>query len=84
MLDGKIFFGLTGIPDLNTPFANIWLALAEPEPLTFANFITKSFTELILLMNIPLLLGIENSAYPKHLLDTFLHINRNEDRHPHL
>ena len=45
MFEGKIFFGLTGIPILKTALANIWLALAEPEPFTFANLITKSFLE---------------------------------------
>ena len=59
--------GLTGIPDLKTPFANIWLALADPDPLTLANFITKSLIEDILFMNIPSLLGKENFAYPMHL-----------------
>ena len=42
MLDGKILCGLTGMPMRNIAFANILLALAEPEPFTFANLITKS------------------------------------------
>ena len=51
MLEGKIFFGLTGIPERKTPFANIWFALAEPDPFTLANLITKSFTDTIFFMN---------------------------------
>ena len=83
-LEGNIFLGLTGIPDLKTPLANIWFALAEPEPFTFANFITKSFTDLILLMNIPLLLDTENSAYPMHRSDIFQRIIHNVNKHLHL
>src|SRR5829696_5315057 len=47
MLDGKMFFGLTGMPMRNSVLANMPLALAEPEPLTVANFTTKSLMPLI-------------------------------------
>jgi hypothetical protein len=44
MLDGKIFLGATGTPILNIALAKRAFALAEPDPLTLANLITKSFT----------------------------------------
>src|SRR5262245_9392030 len=47
MLEGKMFFGLTGIPMRNSVLAKMPLALAEPEPLTVANFTTKSLMPLI-------------------------------------
>ena len=51
MFEGKIFLGLTGTPDLKIPLANIWFALADPEPFTFANFITNSLVLTILVIN---------------------------------
>src|SRR6201991_4602943 len=50
MLDGKMLRGATGIPIRRTERANSSLALAEPEPLTFANRTTKSFTLLIVFL----------------------------------
>jgi hypothetical protein len=47
MLDGKMFFGLTGMPMRNSVLAKMPLALAEPEPFTVANFTTKSLTPLM-------------------------------------
>jgi hypothetical protein len=47
MLEGKMFFGLTGMPMRNRVLAKMPLALAEPEPLTVANFTTKSLIPLI-------------------------------------
>src|SRR5262245_19648209 len=48
MLDGKMFFGLTGMPMRNRVLAKMPLALAEPDPFTVANFTTKSLMPLIL------------------------------------
>src|SRR5882672_10865595 len=45
MLDGKMLRGLTGTPMRSRERANISLAEAEPEPLTFANLTTKSLTD---------------------------------------
>ncbi len=42
-----MFFGLTGMPMRNSVLANMPLALAEPEPLTVANFTTKSLMPVI-------------------------------------
>ena len=42
-----MFFGLTGMPMRNSVLAKMPLALAEPEPLTVANFTTKSLIPLI-------------------------------------
>ena len=42
-----MFFGLTGMPMRNSVLAKMPLALAEPEPLTVANFTTKSLMPLI-------------------------------------
>src|SRR5262245_30203098 len=47
MFDGKMFFGLTGMPMRNTVLANIVFALADPEPFTVANLQTKSLTPLM-------------------------------------
>src|SRR5215470_12241025 len=47
MLEGKMFFGLTGMPMRNSVLAKMPLADAEPEPLTVANFTTKSLIPLI-------------------------------------
>jgi hypothetical protein len=47
MFDGKMFFGLTGIPIRNSDFAKIVLAEAEPDPFTVANLTTKSLMPLI-------------------------------------
>src|SRR5262245_40625536 len=47
MLEGKMFFGLTGMPMRNSVLAKMPLAEAEPEPLTVANFTTKSLMPLI-------------------------------------
>src|SRR5436190_12116697 len=47
MFDGKMFRELTGMPIRSTDLANSALALAEPEPLTLANFTTKSLTAVI-------------------------------------
>src|SRR5690606_8471600 len=44
MLEGKMLRGLTGTPMRRMERANSSFALAEPEPLTFANLTTKSFT----------------------------------------
>ena len=44
MFDGKMLRGLTGMPMRKIAFANMLLALAEPEPFTLANFTTKSLT----------------------------------------
>ena len=43
MLDGKMFFGVTGTPIRKIALVNKALADAEPVPLTFANLTTKSF-----------------------------------------
>ena len=43
MLDGKMLREATGTPMRRIDLAKSWLALAEPEPLTFANRTTKSF-----------------------------------------
>ena len=42
-----MFFGLTGMPMRNSVLAKMVLARAEPEPLTVANFTTKSLMPLI-------------------------------------
>ena len=42
-----MFFGLTGMPMRNSVLAKMPLALADPEPLTVANFTTKSLMPLI-------------------------------------
>ena len=42
-----MFLGLTGMPIRNSVLAKMVLALAEPEPLTVANFTTKSLIPLI-------------------------------------
>jgi len=47
MLDGKMLRGDTGTPIRRIARANSSLALAEPEPLTLAKRMTKSFTLLI-------------------------------------
>jgi len=44
MLDGKILRELAGIPIRSIDLAKRELALAEPDPFTFANFTTKSLT----------------------------------------
>ena len=49
MLDGKIFFGVTGIPIRKIALVKKALADAEPVPLTFAKRITKSFIDISLL-----------------------------------
>src|SRR5215204_5037589 len=43
MFDGKMFFGVTGMPILKIAFVKSAFALAEPVPLTLANLTTKSF-----------------------------------------
>src|ERR1022692_2048733 len=43
MFDGKMLRGATGTPIRRIDFPNSWLALAEPEPFTLANLMTKSF-----------------------------------------
>src|SRR6516162_1432441 len=53
MLDGNMLRGATGTPMRRMARANSSLALAEPDPFTLANRMTKSFTLLI-----GLLLGI--------------------------
>src|SRR5574339_586193 len=45
MFEGKMLRGLTGTPMRRIDFANSVLAEAEPEPLTFANFTTKSLVD---------------------------------------
>ena len=42
-----MFFGLTGMPIRNSVLAKMVLAVADPEPLTVANFATKSLMPLI-------------------------------------
>ena len=44
MFEGNILCGLMGMPIRKTAFANMLLALAEPDPLTLANLTTKSLT----------------------------------------
>src|SRR5205809_2786207 len=44
ILDGKMLRGATGIPMRRIDLANSRFADAEPEPLTLANFTTKSLT----------------------------------------
>src|SRR5689334_11762385 len=44
MFDGKMLRGLTGTPMRRIDLAKSVLADAEPEPLTFANLMTKSLT----------------------------------------
>ena len=61
-----MFLGATGTPMRNTAFANKELALAEPEPLTLANLITKSFIFILQLADFSLvLLCKETVAYPR-------------------
>src|SRR5690349_6494707 len=43
MLEGKMFLGETGIPMRRKLLAKSSFADAEPEPLTLANLMTKSF-----------------------------------------
>src|SRR4051794_11114858 len=43
MFDGKMLRGATGTPIRRIDRANSSFALADPDPLTFANFTTKSF-----------------------------------------
>jgi hypothetical protein len=50
MLLGKMLRGLTGTPMRRIALANSSLALAEPEPLTLANLMTKSLTASIFIM----------------------------------
>src|SRR6185437_13035439 len=47
ILDGKMLRGLTGTPMRRMHLANSSLADAEPEPLMFANFTTKSLVAVI-------------------------------------
>src|SRR5262245_6179684 len=47
LLEGKMFVGLTASPMRNNVVAKMVLALAEPEPLTVANFTTKSLMPLM-------------------------------------
>src|SRR6202012_201308 len=66
MLEGKILREVTGTPMRRMERANISLADAEPEPLTLANFTTKSLTDFIAGMRTPSWArsaGI--SAYPR-------------------
>src|ERR671928_448937 len=44
MFDGKMLRGLTGMPMRRKLFAKSSFAEAEPEPLTLANLMTKSFS----------------------------------------
>jgi hypothetical protein len=44
MLDGKIFFGVTGTPILKIALVKSAFAEAEPVPFTFAKRTTKSLT----------------------------------------
>jgi hypothetical protein len=43
MLEGKIFFAVTGIPIRKTALVNSAFADADPVPFTLANLTTKSF-----------------------------------------
>ena len=84
-LEGNIFLGLTGIPIRKIDFANIRFALAEPDPFTFPNLITKSL--ILLISYIHHVLAPQNRktfAYPKHQSDIFQRINHNEDKDLHL
>src|ERR1700729_4137192 len=45
MLEGKMLRDATGTPMRRIERANISLALAEPEPLTLPNLMTKSLTD---------------------------------------
>ena len=74
MFDGNKFLGLTGTPILKIAFAKIELALAEPEPLTLANLMTNSLTDLFkyllkerVIIHMPLLSELKTSAYPMRL-----------------
>ena len=51
MLLGKMLRGLTGTPMRKIALANNSLALAEPEPLTLANLMTKSLVAVICVMS---------------------------------
>jgi hypothetical protein len=44
MFEGKIFFGVTGIPILNIALVKSAFADADPVPFTFAKRTTKSLT----------------------------------------
>src|SRR5688500_10844318 len=54
MLLGKMLRGLTGTPMRRMALANGSLAEAEPEPLTWANLMTRSFIAAIGVMPSPL------------------------------
>jgi hypothetical protein len=53
MFEGKMLRAATGTPLRRMDLTNRPLALAEPEPLTLANFTTKSFTAVMGISGIP-------------------------------
>ncbi len=84
MLDGKIFFGATGTPIRKIALAKSALALAEPEPFTLANLITKSFTVMQLAFDFLLAhLSIRIGSYPRLLLGNVQRKAHSANRHPH-
>src|SRR5579872_3979237 len=81
MFDGKMLREVTGTPMRRMERANISLAEAEPEPLTLANFTTKSLTDFIAGMRTPSWAhsaGI--SACPRRRLGSARRKARNADR----
>src|SRR5437868_4252611 len=50
MFEGKMLRGLTGTPIRRMDLAKRVLAEAEPEPLTLANLMTKSFVDSIFIL----------------------------------
>src|SRR5215510_5849165 len=67
MFDGKMLRVATGTPMRRIARANSSFADAEPEPLTLANFTTKSLTALI---------GLDMTARLRRIEEEFLHMPR--------
>ena len=61
MLDGKMFFGVTGTPRRNIAFVNRAFADADPVPFTFAKRTTKSL--ILTLSFVPLEPGVDHSRH---------------------
>ena len=62
-----MFLVATGIPMRKSALANMPLALAEPEPFTFAKRITKSLYFILILRMTPTEECARlNAAYPRH------------------
>src|ERR1700691_1796107 len=85
MLDGKMLRDDTGTPMRSTERANSSLALADPEPLTLANRMTKSFT-LLSELGLGMLVPREScrsgiSACPGPRWDSVRRTARNAGRH---